>query len=101
MFDQELFSQYGIVAFAILVVVLIKVYTANKAYQRKLTSFIHPNTVVEDLKKKVPSIDEAQNLLAFNLHKVPEDESRMRNIAFLMALLKSHNVPLKPLKLKV
>lgn len=30
---------------------------ANKAYQRKLNSFIHPDTVVEDLKKKVKSID--------------------------------------------
>lgn len=46
MFNQELFSQYGIVAFAILVVVLIKVFMANKAYQRKLASFIHPDTVV-------------------------------------------------------
>jgi len=43
---------------------------ANKAYQKKLTSFIHPDTVLGDLKKKVKSVDDAQNLLAFNILKV-------------------------------
>jgi hypothetical protein len=100
-FDEQVYNQYAIIAFAIFVVVSIKIYMAKKAYQRKLTSFIHPDTVLDDLKKKVKSVDEAQNLLAFNILKVTEDESRMRNIGFLMALLKSNGVPLKPLKQKV
>jgi hypothetical protein len=42
----------------------------NKAYQKKLQSFVHPNTILADLKNKVNSLDEAQNLLAFNIHKL-------------------------------
>ena len=69
-FEYQIYNQYAIIGFAVLVVISIKIYMANKAYQQKLTSFIHPDTVLADLKKKVTSIDEAQNLLAFNLHKV-------------------------------
>ncbi len=29
----------------------------NKAYQKKLQSFVHPDTILADLKKKVTSVD--------------------------------------------
>jgi hypothetical protein len=45
---------------------------ANKAYKKKLASFIHPESVLPDIKKKVKSLEDAQNLLAFNIHKLPE-----------------------------
>jgi hypothetical protein len=100
-FEEQVYNQYALIAMAVLIVVSIKIFMAKKAYRNKLTSFVHPDTVVADLKKKVTSIDQAQDLLAFNIHKLPEDESRMRNIAFLMVLLKSYGAPLKPLKSKL
>ncbi len=53
-----------------LIVVAIKIWMTNKAYKNKLASFVHPDTVMGDLKKKIKSVDEAQSLLAFNILKV-------------------------------
>lgn len=61
---------------------------ANQAYKKKLASFIHPDTVIADLKIKLKSVDEAQSLLAFNILKVVQDYGRLKNIAFLMAYIK-------------
>ena len=83
------------------IVILIKIWMARKAYEKKLLSFIHPDTVLPDLKKKVKSVEDAQNLLAFNILKMSEDETRIRNVAFLISLIKSYGMPLKPLKAKL
>ncbi len=41
-------------------VVVIKLWMANKAYKLKMKSFIHPDTILQDLKLKFKSVDEAQ-----------------------------------------
>jgi hypothetical protein len=66
-----------------------------------LKSFIHPDTIIEDIKKKFKSVEDAQNVLSFNILKLEEDYSRVRNIAFLIAYLKKSKVPVEPLKGKV
>ena len=82
------YNQYLLIGGAVLVVVAVKIWMTNLAYKKKLASFIHPETVLPDLKKKFKSVEEAQTLLAFNILKVAEDYTRLRNIAFLMAFLK-------------
>lgn len=89
------------IGLSVAIVIGIKLWMARKAYEKKLLSFIHPDTVLADIKKKVKSVQDAQNLLAFNLLKIPEDYTRIRNLAFLMALIKSYGVPLIPLKAKL
>ncbi len=100
-FEEKIYNQYFLIGIAVMIVILIKIWMANKAYQRKLVSFIHPDSVLPEIKKKVKSVEDAQNLIAFNILKLPEDDSRLRNIAFLIALLKSYGAPLKPLKGKL
>jgi hypothetical protein len=75
-------------AFAVTILFAIKLYMSNKAYHNKLKTFIHPDTIMDDIKKKFKSVEDAQNLLSFNILKCTEDFTRLRNIAFLVAYLR-------------
>lgn len=69
-FEERIYNQYLLIGVAVLIVIIIKLWMANKAYKRKLVSFVHPDTVLVDIMKKIKSVNEIQSLLAFNILKV-------------------------------
>jgi hypothetical protein len=55
-FDEKIYNQYFLLGVAVLIVIFIKIWMAGKAYQRKLVSFIHPDSMLSEIKKKVKSV---------------------------------------------
>ena len=51
-----MYNQYFVIGVAVLIVILIKIWMANKAYKKKLASFIHPDSILPEIKKKVKSL---------------------------------------------
>jgi hypothetical protein len=69
-FEEEVYNQYFVIAFAVAIVAIIKYVTVNKAYEKKTQSFIHPTKLLPEIKKKIKSIEDARTILALNLTKV-------------------------------
>lgn len=55
-FEEKIYNQYLLIGIAVLIVVAIKIWMANKAYKKKLASFIHPDSVLPEIKKKIKSL---------------------------------------------
>ena len=96
LFEEEVYNQYLLIASMMLILILIKYYTIQKAYKNKLTAFVHPSTILHDLTSKIkqtPNSD-PRMILSLNLKKVHEDYSRLRNIAMLMAYMEQEKINL-------
>lgn len=52
MFETAI-EQYMLIGAAVLVLLAIKYYAVNKSYQNKLQQFIHPQYMVDEVKKKL------------------------------------------------
>lgn len=53
---ETAFEQYLLIGAAVLVLLVIKYYAVNKSYENKLQQFIHPQYMVDDVKKKLKKI---------------------------------------------
>jgi len=97
MFETAI-EQYMLIGAAVLVLLAIKYYAVNKSYQNKLQQFIHPQYLIDDVKKKLKKIPgyDTRILLSENLAVVEQDPSKMRNIALLICLMKENNTNLDP-----
>lgn len=95
---ETIFSQYALICFAVLVVLGIKFYTVNKSYNNQLTAFVNPSLLVEEVKKKLKKIPDSDPriILAQNLTSMKQDPSRIRNVAILLAVMKSERVNTDP-----
>jgi hypothetical protein len=45
-FEEEVYNQYLMMSLIVAAVVVIKIVMVNKAYQKKINSFIHPETIL-------------------------------------------------------
>ena len=66
----ELFSQYGLVILAIVFVVGVKYFTLRSKTNRELKTYAHPSVFLEEIKKKVPTTNQAEQILIINLEKL-------------------------------
>lgn len=70
---ESIFSQYMLIGLAVIILLSIKYFTINKSYSNQLSTFVHPDLLVDEVKKKLKKIPDndpriilAQNLTALS-----------------------------------
>ena len=69
-FEETIYNQYILVGLVMAVVVGMKYFTVQRAYNKRLASFIHPSQMLPELKKKLGSKNELPQLLGLNVSKL-------------------------------
>lgn len=94
----QLFGQYMLVAGAIVILLLLKYYTINKSYKNKLSAYIEPSLLTDEIRSKLKKHPQSDTtvLLSHSLTGLKQDPTRIRNIAILICLMQEDKVNLDP-----
>jgi hypothetical protein len=78
--------QYLLILAAVGVLLGLKALTLRTNYNKQLEQFVDPSIFMEEIKKKVKSVEEAEKILCINLSSAI-DHQRLRNISILVTLI--------------
>ena len=87
-----------LVAGAIVILLLLKYYTINKSYKNKLSAYIEPSLLTDEIRSKLKKHPQSDTrvLLSHSLTGLKSDPTRIRNIAILICLMQEDKVNLDP-----